>query len=436
MSLNYPTYQQIINRIRSDVAANLPEVDPTIFGSFVRAFSDSSGSRSFDIYSLLKQLEKELFPTTASGDFLENVWAAYEGITRLPATSSSGNITITGIASTDVPLGTQFSSLTGNIYEIQGAVTLALTSISVSSITRSGTTVTVTTASDHGYSTGISITITGADQSEYNGSFTITVTDTDKFEYTISGSPASPATGAITSSFTGATAEVESIGFGSDQNISSGAKLTITSPIVGIDSSAYVQYGAIGGGVDSETDAALLSRVLQSRSNPVANFNPASIEKTVLAVSGVTRVLVKRITPGVGSVTVLFVRDNDTNIIPDVSEVLEVMNALLDILPAQSDPNNLYVAAPTPVTTDYVFSSISPDTETMRSAIQQNLNAFYQDEVTFETDITEDKYRSAIIDTIDPDTGDSLQSFTLSSPSGNITVSTNEIGILGLVSFL
>ena len=71
----------------------------------------------------------------------------------------------------------------------------------------------------------------------------------------------------------------------------------------------------------------------------------------------------------------------------------------------------------------------------MRTAIEENLKAFYQDEVTFETNITEDKYRSAIINTIDPETGDSLDSFTLSSPSGDIVVATDEIGVLGSVIF-
>ena len=59
----------------------------------------------------------------------------------------------------------------------------------------------------------------------------------------------------------------------------------------------------------------------------------------------------------------------------------------------------------------------------------------YRNEVTFEVDITEAKYIAAIIDTVDLETGDSLAAFTLSVPSGDISVGTDEIGILGNIIF-
>ena len=71
----------------------------------------------------------------------------------------------------------------------------------------------------------------------------------------------------------------------------------------------------------------------------------------------------------------------------------------------------------------------------MRTAVDANLDAFFQDEVDFETNITEDKYRAAITNTIDPDTGDTLTAFALTTPSSDITVSTNEIGVKGTVTF-
>ena len=66
----------------------------------------------------------------------------------------------------------------------------------VSGITRSGTTATVTLNS-HGYSNGDEITITGAGETEYNGSFIISNVATNTFAYTVSGTPATPATGTI-----------------------------------------------------------------------------------------------------------------------------------------------------------------------------------------------------------------------------------------------
>jgi hypothetical protein len=73
---------------------------------------------------------------------------------------------------------------------------------SVTSITRSGATATVTHTA-HGYSSGMPVVIAGANETEYNtaGSSptTITVIDPDTYTYTVSGTPASPATGTITS---------------------------------------------------------------------------------------------------------------------------------------------------------------------------------------------------------------------------------------------
>jgi hypothetical protein len=64
-------------------------------------------------------------------------------------------------------------------------------------ILRSGATATVYLVG-HGHSTGQYVDIAGADQAEYNGRFLITVTNSRVFTYTVSGTPASPATGSIT----------------------------------------------------------------------------------------------------------------------------------------------------------------------------------------------------------------------------------------------
>jgi hypothetical protein len=73
----------------------------------------------------------------------------------------------------------------------------AISTSSVSSITRSSTTATVTTSSAHGLSNGNYILISGAAQSEYNGLFSITVTGATTFTYTVSVAAVTPATGTI-----------------------------------------------------------------------------------------------------------------------------------------------------------------------------------------------------------------------------------------------
>lgn len=68
----------------------------------------------------------------------------------------------------------------------------------VTSITRSGSTATVTTSAANPLQTGDTVIIAGADQTEYNGTFTITVLTDTTFTYAVSGTPATPATGSIT----------------------------------------------------------------------------------------------------------------------------------------------------------------------------------------------------------------------------------------------
>lgn len=64
-------------------------------------------------------------------------------------------------------------------------------------ITRSGSTASVAHTA-HGMTTGMSVIIRGATQDEYNGIYAISNVTTNAYDYTVSGTPATPATGTIT----------------------------------------------------------------------------------------------------------------------------------------------------------------------------------------------------------------------------------------------
>lgn len=102
-------------------------------------------------------------------------------------------------ASTD----TNAPVLTGQVGKLVDLLTACLVdgyaTVSVTSITRSGTTATVTTGSSHGLVTGQMATIAGAVESDYNGRYIVTVTSSTVFTYTVANSPTTPATGTITS---------------------------------------------------------------------------------------------------------------------------------------------------------------------------------------------------------------------------------------------
>lgn len=434
MALDLPTFRQIIDRTRADLAANLPGVDPTLYGSYVRALSDSLSGRIYDMVLLIEQLSRELFPQTSSGEYLER-WAGYEGLTRKSASEATGLVTFVGVTGLTFLYGTQLRADTGELYRTKAGITLSYREQSLSSLTSDSGTATATTGTDHQLATGMTVTIAGATEPEYNGAFAINVTGLREFTYEITGSPTSPATGSPKVEYTGAPVVVESINEGQVTNLDGGASLTLITPVSGESVSIITQYEGLQGGADEETDEGLLDRTMQSRANPVANFNVAAIEKVVLSVPGVTRVKVKPITPGIGDVTILFVRDNDPSIIPSQIELDQVKDALVPIIPANTSPDDVHVPPLLAVEQAFSFSIIDPDTPSMREAIRQNLIAFFEDEVTFESTVTKDKYRSAIINTIDPETGQVLSSFALTSPTDDIVVGENEIAVLGDVIF-
>jgi len=434
MPINFPSLSNLVDRTRSDIRGELPNSDPTIFGSFFRALAEGLSNRSYDIVLLVRQALDQSFIQTSSDIYLDRHGERYN-LFKNVATNSIGDVVFTGVAGTSIPNATLLNSENGLKYTTQRGISVTNKTVSIASLTRSGTTVTATTSSSHSLASGLSVVVSGANEIEYNGTFEVTVIGLDTFQYEVSGSPATPATGTISFSIDSAVVSVQSNETGKIQNLDGGSLLTLNTPITNIDSTGYANFSGVGGGSDIETEDDFRDRILFASANPVSNFNSSAIKRIVDGVSGVTRSFVQNITPNVGDVTVYFFRDNDTNPIPSSSQLAVVKNAILEILPATSDESNVYVLAPEIINIDFTFTSISPDTPTMRSAIENNLLAFFQDKAQFETNVTQDQYRSAIIETQDTETGQFLQSFVLSAPTGDITINSGQIGGLGVVTF-
>lgn len=304
MSIEIPeSAAEVENRAKTDVQRELPESNPFLKNSWLSALITSFANRIFDFYLQLTAAIRENFPDTATGTFLER-WAAIFGKQRLAATQATGNVVATGTATAVIPSGTVMTGSEGN-YTSTSSATISAQSISVSGIVRSGQTATATTTSNHGLANNVPVTISGADQTEYNVSAAaITVTGLNTFEYQVTGSPTTPATGTILAAFTFASVPVQSVDFGADTNLDAGEQVTLQSPIVNVDDTLTVDFGAVGGGTDQETDAALRIRMLERIQNPVAHFNEADIEDKAKEVNGVTRVFVQKAGTVIGTASV------------------------------------------------------------------------------------------------------------------------------------
>jgi uncharacterized phage protein gp47/JayE len=325
----------------------------------------------------------------------------------------------------------------GRQYTNTALATIANQTPAVTSITRSGTTATLTsTGIGLLLSDNVNVTVTGAVETDYNVvGATITVASDDTITYEVSGSPSTPATGSPAVSFDVALLSVESVDFLEDADADPLAAFTLEAPLVGVEETVKANNAGLTGGLDRETDEALRVRLLDRIQNPVAHFNVADIQQLALTVAGVTRVFVLEITPAAGQVTVYFMRDLDaTGAIPDGAEVTAVKTVLDTIRPANTDPEDLIVLAPTAAPADFDFDSLLPFTTSMRAAVIASLEDFFAARTTLGTPVSQDEYRSAIFNTVDTTNGDIVASFALNTPAGPIPVSSGEIATLGNVS--
>lgn len=449
MPINYPQFDELVEQIIFEFRQQLPDIDPTVKGSWANGFVVGTAIMAQALSLNIRDLETQLFPQFAIEDLLDR-WGSYEGLTRLTTSESEGKISVTGTLSTFIP---QFTQLTKNeiTYETQVGASIATKNQSIVSITRIGGIATVVTNGEHELATPQSVTISGANETDYNGTFEITVIDSTTFTYTVPGSPTTPATGTIAVATDYASISVKSIETGTSTNQNPSAVLTFVSTPSGADNDAIVQVPGLVGGAAQETDEAYRERILLSRSIIQGVFTTDQILLSALSIVGNTRVFIINpedsvcdgaapapgFTPSPGQVAIYILRDNDPNIIPSQIILDQTKQAIISNgrLPAHVSEIDVFVLAPVPLEVDFAFSSINPDTPTMRTAIENQLTAFFEDSVDFQTDIPETSYTASIQNTRDTQTGEFLQTFSLTSPTGLISVANGEIAIRGTVTF-
>lgn len=175
-----------------------------------------------DVNNAMRELTSQLkkFQTGADGDSvtvggnlsvtgtstLAGATAITGATTITGAASLTGNLTVGGNAAINgtgnlkVPVGTtgnrtdnkigsfRYNSTTGQFEGTKG-----ISGATISSITRVGTTATLTTATAHGLATNDYVTVVGASPADYNGTFQITSTGASTFTYVMATTPASSA---------------------------------------------------------------------------------------------------------------------------------------------------------------------------------------------------------------------------------------------------
>ena len=428
MGLSLPAKAEtVVLRSKTDMERLLPGSDPFLPNSALGAMVTANAHRVFDVYTQLRLLETLLMPDTTDQIFAER-WGAIYGQQLTPATKSTGRVIATGAPASNIPIGTIFATQSGVQYISTATADISANSISVLSITRVGSIATAVCASEHMLSNAVSVTISGAVETEYNGAKIVTVVDAFSFIFEVSGAPITPASGTISIAYNSAPINVQSVDFQNTQNsvnvnLSPGAALVLQSPLVGVDNTALTDYAGIAGGTDTETYENLRNRTLDRIQNPVAHFSVSDIISKAKEEPGVTRVFVSPITPALGQVTIYFMRDNDDDPIPSPGEVASTKARIMTIAPATTSAADVFVLAPTANPQNFVFTSVTPNTPGIRSAIVANLAQFFAENTVVNEGVDQDAYRSAIKNTIDPASGDIVLDFVLSSPIGDVPAS-------------
>lgn len=171
------------------------------------------------------------------------------------------------------------------------------------------------------------------------------------------------------------TVNVTATEVGASFNMTTGQTLTLETPITNISSDAVVGAGGITEGTDLETLEAVLARLLAILQKPVLGGAPGDHVIWALEVPGVTRAWefagIDGVgNPGIGKVSLTFVRDGDGSgaaIIPDAGEV----TAVQDHVQAKS-PAEVITFAPTAV--NYATTiQLEPNTSPVQAAVEAEL---------------------------------------------------------------
>lgn len=168
-------------------------------GSALTSFATTNGAITGTLLGLVGA--KNITSLTRSGTTATATTSAAHGFTTGQIVTLSGaNQTEYNGAFTVTVTGTTTFTYTiteSPVTPATGSMTAALPSagaVNVSSLTRSGTTVTVNLAAVPVPAFGTTVVMAGADQESYNGLKTITMVDADTFTFTVAETPVTPAT--------------------------------------------------------------------------------------------------------------------------------------------------------------------------------------------------------------------------------------------------
>ena len=124
MAFQIPTMEDVLQRTRQSFKSAMPNSDPWLWPNNIAVSAKVIGERIWEVFHRLDFVQKQAFPLTATGEYLDRHAQAY-GLTRGSATFSVGDIVVTGgTPTTIIPAGTVLENSDGIQYRNLSPVTL------------------------------------------------------------------------------------------------------------------------------------------------------------------------------------------------------------------------------------------------------------------------------------------------------------------------
>ncbi len=233
-----------------------------------------------------------------------------------------------------------------------------------------------------------------------------------------------------------ASASFAAVEPGASGNLDVGAKLTLTSPVEGVDPVLIVSGDGFTGGADKELDGRrgikehYRGRILDRIWTPPHGGNGADYIKWAKEVSGVTRVWPSPREMGLGTITVRFMMDKlraDAEGIPTAGDVALVQSYIDGQRPVTGD---LFVVAPIAKPIAVTIEGLDPDTPETRSAIEAEIR-----DMLFrrgEPGVTISK--SWLIEAVAIAAGENRHKMTV--PADDVVCDIGEIPVIGVVTYV
>lgn len=213
---------------------------------------------------------------------------------------------------------------------------------------------------------------------------------------------------------------------GQDSNASINIALTLSSPLLGITSSAIAST-ALAGGADVEDDEAYRVRILARIRKPPQGGREDDYIEWAKQVSGVTRAWVYPEEQGPGTVVVRFMRDDDiAGAIPDAGEIATVLSYIDVLRPVTA---SVAVVAPVAVPLNFTIE-LTPDTPSARASVQAELTDLIRRESLPGGTILLSHIREVI------STAAGETDHTITVPAANVPHTTGQIATMGVITWV